>query len=165
MMNMFNVINISLKSLFYCLLAILSRREFILLFLMPDMPVPPFLKAFEFMQMNYIWSIVPIIPLYCYFLIKNKTDKYIVIADNSYETEVELNLGDQKRTATNLQQTNVIIAPNSTVRVTFIFAKYADDGKNPSEVNFNDVRLFENYKIGMDPEKASGMYSFNFKIR
>ena len=99
------------------------------------------------------------------FLIKNKTDKYIVIADNSYETEVELNLGDQKRTATNLQQTNVIIAPNSTVRVTFIFAKYADDGKNPSEVNFNDVRLFENYKIGMDPEKASGMYSFNFKIR
>lgn len=99
------------------------------------------------------------------FLIKNKTDKYIVIADNSYETEVELNLGDQKRTATNLQQTNVIIAPNSTVRVTFIFSKYADDGKNPSEVNFNDVRLFENYKIGMDPEKASGMYSFNFKIR
>lgn len=72
MMNMFNVINISLKSLFYCLLAILLRREFILLFLMPDMPIPLFLKAFEFMQMNYIWTIVPIIPLYCYFIIKNK---------------------------------------------------------------------------------------------
>lgn len=96
--------------------------------------------------------------------IKNKTDKYILIADGGYTDEVTLNLGDQKRNATNTANATFLIGPNETKNVTFIFNKFADDGKNPTEINFNDVRIYEKYNTKLTKDDADNLFSFNISL-
>lgn len=96
--------------------------------------------------------------------ITNKTDKYILIADSSYADEVTLNLGDQKRKATNTSAATFLVAPNSSKTYTFIFSKFADDGVNPMEINFNDVRIYSSYNTSLTPEQANKLYSFNIDL-
>lgn len=97
--------------------------------------------------------------------ITNKTDKYILISDSSYIDEVTLNLGDQKRKATNTSNTTYLVAPNSSTTITYIFNKFADDGVNPTEINFNDVRIYSTYNTNSTPEQANKLYSFNIDLR
>lgn len=97
--------------------------------------------------------------------ITNKTDKDIVIANGEYDDEVELNLGDQTRKALNTQNATFVISANSTKTFTFIFTKFADDEKNPTEIRFNDVRLFDTYKTTSTSSSASKLYSFNLSLK
>lgn len=96
--------------------------------------------------------------------VTNKTDKYILISDGTYRDSVTLNLGDQKRAATNTQNATFFISPNSTKSMTFIFEKFADDGKDPTEINFNNVRIYEQYNTSLGPENAENLFSFNIKL-
>lgn len=97
--------------------------------------------------------------------VTNKTDKYILIADGTYSDEVTLNITDQKRKATNTQNSTFLIAPNSTISMMFIFDKFADDGKEPTEINFNDVRIYDQYNTKLKPEDAENLFSFNIKLK
>lgn len=96
--------------------------------------------------------------------ITNKTDEYILVADSSYIDEVTLNLGDQKRNATNTQNATVLVPPNSTISTSFIFDKFADDEKDPTEINFNDVRIYNEYNTSLTPENAENLFSFNISL-
>ena len=97
--------------------------------------------------------------------VTNKTDKYILISDGTYTDSVTLNLGDQKRNATNTPSTTFLVSPNSTKVLTFVFDKFADDGRNPTEINFNNVRIYDVYDTKLKPENAEKLYSFNIKIK
>ncbi len=99
--------------------------------------------------------------------ITNKSDKYIVLVDNSVNTEVTLNLGDQKRKVSNYSNATIIINPNSTEDVVLIFDKFYDDGKEPTELSLESVRVLENYEIDMENTSglAERMYSFNVKLK
>ena len=97
--------------------------------------------------------------------VTNKTDKYILISDGTYRDAVTLNLGDQKRDATNTQNATFLISPNSTKSMTFIFEKFADDGKEPTEISFNDVRIYDQYNTSLKPQNAENLFSFNIKLK
>ena len=77
--------------------------------------------------------------------ITNKTDKYIVIIDNSINAEVTLNLGDQKREVVNYSNASLILNPGETSNVLFIFDKFYDDKKDPTEISLENVRIIDNY--------------------
>lgn len=96
--------------------------------------------------------------------ITNKTDKYILISDGTYSDEVTLNITNQKRKATNTQNATFLIGPNSTKQMTFIFEKFVDDENTPTEINLNDVRIYENYNTSLTPEDAEKLFSFNIKL-
>ena len=49
--------------------------------------------------------------------------------------------------------------------MTFIFDKFADDGKDPTEINFNNVRIYEQYNTSLKPEDAENLFSFNIKLK
>ena len=53
--------------------------------------------------------------------ITNKTDKYILISDGTYSDSVTLNLGDQKRNATNTQNATFLLSPNSTSLMSLLY--------------------------------------------
>lgn len=76
---------------------------------------------------------------------RNKTDKYIVIADNSQNNEVVLNLGGETRKPQNLNYGNVIIFPNSSKTATFIFNEYYDNGKTAESLMFGAIRVLNEY--------------------
>lgn len=95
--------------------------------------------------------------------IKNKTDKYIIIANNEYNNEVTLEMGNESRKATNISNSTLVLAPNETKEFVFIFNKFYDDKLESLEIDFNIIRLVEKYN-------ASGtnvpieQYSFNVSL-
>ena len=97
--------------------------------------------------------------------ITNKTDKYILISDGTYVDSVTINLGDQKRNATNTQSATFVVPPNSSKDFIFAFDKFADDGKKTAEINFNNVRLYTAYNTELKPEDAEKLYSFNIHLK
>ena len=76
--------------------------------------------------------------------ILNKTDGYLVIANGNLANEITLNLGDQTRPALDLVNNQMIIPPGRTINYFLLFDKYYDDGKTPTELNFNLIRVFGN---------------------
>lgn len=104
--------------------------------------------------------------------ITNKTDKYILISDGSYVDAVTLNLGDQKRNATNISNATFILEPNTTKQLTFLFDKFADDENEPTEINFNVVCVYDSYNTKLSSEKKEEgkndfekLYSFNVPLK
>ncbi len=97
----------------------------------------------------------------------NKTDKYIVIVDNSINNEITLNLGDQKRKVTNYSNATLVLNPGETREEVFIFDKFYDDQKTPREISLENVRVLENYIIDMENTSASAdkMYSYNIELK
>lgn len=95
----------------------------------------------------------------------NKTDKYILISDGSYIDAVTLNLGDQKRNAVNTSSTTFLLSPNSTKEFTFMFDKFVDDGRNPTEINFNVVSIFDNYNTTLTTQQSEKLYSINVPLK
>ena len=76
--------------------------------------------------------------------ITNKTDGYIVLGNGAAANEITLNLGDQMRPALDIVNNNLIIPPGRTTNYFLLFDKYYDDNKNPTELNFNLIRLYGN---------------------
>ena len=99
--------------------------------------------------------------------ITNKTDKYIVLVDNTINKEITLNLGDQKRGTVNYSNASLVLEPGETTNEVFIFDKYYDDEKDPAEICLENVRILEEYSetIENTSELASRMYSYNISLR
>lgn len=99
--------------------------------------------------------------------ITNKTNGYALISDATINNEVQLNLGDQLRKALNLENGQFYIEPGETKNIAYIFRKYFDDGKDPTELRLNAIRLLKSY-TGEDDEdtvkNAVKMYSINLDL-
>lgn len=96
----------------------------------------------------------------------NRTDKYLDIADGTIGSEITLNVNGDKRNATNLSNAEVVVRPGSSDTFSLIFDKYFDDRKNATQINFNCVRLIENYD-GTNEDTtttADQYYSFNIGL-
>lgn len=97
--------------------------------------------------------------------ITNRSTKYILISDGFYNDAVTLNLGDQRRNATNTSNATFYLEPNTTKNFNFIFNKFADDHKTPTELNFNDIAVFNKYSSNSTVEQAEKLYSLNIKLK
>ncbi len=96
----------------------------------------------------------------------NKTDKYIVIVDNTLSKEITLNLGDQKRGAVNFSNASLVLRPGETRKEVFIFDKFYDDQKDPTTICLEDVRILDEYKeTNLDTAgTANRMYSYDISL-
>lgn len=98
--------------------------------------------------------------------IKNKTDKYIIIADSSAASEVTIDVEGEIRNATNTDQQGIILYPGETITRSLNFYNYFDLGKRATKLSFNVVRILENF-TGTEKNSsklASKVYSFNIKL-
>lgn len=101
--------------------------------------------------------------------ITNKTNGYILFGNGMTANEITLNLKDQSRAALDLINNNIIVEPRETKTYYILFDKYYDDGKNPTEINFNLVRTFDanvNNQIAVqgDTNTANKVYSLNIPL-
>lgn len=96
----------------------------------------------------------------------NRTDKYVDIADGTMRGEVTLNVNGEKRTAVNLTNAEIALRPGQTESYSLIFDKYFDDSKTATQINFNCVRLLENYDGTSEDttSQADKYYSFNINL-
>lgn len=99
--------------------------------------------------------------------ISNKTDGYILIGNGQTANEITLNLGDQTRPALDIVNNNILLAPGQTGTYYLLFDKYYDDGKEPKEMNFNLIRVYENNeKLASEglSTNAETTYSMNISL-
>ena len=99
--------------------------------------------------------------------ISNKTDGYVLIGNGNIANEVTLNLGDQSRPALGIINNNMLLAPGETTTYYLLFDKYYDDGKTPTEINFNLIRLYGNNQetaIEGLSTNANTTYSMNIHL-
>ena len=102
-----------------------------------------------------------------YVEITNKTDGYISVGNGATANEITINLGDQKRNALDIINNNVFLKPGNTNTYHFIFDKYYDDGKDPTELNLNLVRVYDNNEEKALAGKSSDAlkaYSMNIPL-
>lgn len=76
--------------------------------------------------------------------IKNKTDNIVVIADGTEEYEVFLQVGTQKREATN-DNNYIVLQPGETGSYQLKFAKFYDEDNKTYGMAFNAVRVLKSY--------------------
>lgn len=100
----------------------------------------------------------------------NKTNGYILLGNGMKENEITLNLTDQSRSALDLINNNIVIEPNGTRTYYLLFDKFYDDGKEPSELNLNLVRVFDtntNNQTAVQGkvEDATKVYSLNIPLK
>ena len=101
--------------------------------------------------------------------ITNKTNGYILLGNGMTANEITLNLKDQSRAALDLINNNIIIEPRGTKTYYILFDKYYDDGKSPTEINFNLIKIFNanvNNQIAIqgDTNTANKVYSMNIPL-
>lgn len=98
--------------------------------------------------------------------IRNKTDSYIMLSDDLGGNQITLNLGTQKRAALNTSNANIVIVPGETKQFILLFDKYYDDGVEPKEINFNNVRLLNNISNESTNEsEINKSYSMNIVLK
>ncbi len=91
--------------------------------------------------------------------ITNLTDNDIIIANFDTNKEVELNLGNQLRSAMNIANSTFRVKPHETKTMSFIFRKYFDDENTPTQLRLNAVRIIANYD-----NSIMRNYSFNIDL-
>ena len=101
--------------------------------------------------------------------ITNKTTRTIVVSDKQASKEVTLNVDGEYRTANNLDIENIILEPGGTQTIQLIFDKYYDSSRDDLEINFNYIRVLENYNENMtiDEQNAAAIriYSYNIGLK
>ena len=101
--------------------------------------------------------------------ITNKTSGYVLLGNGMTANEITLNLKDQSRASLDLINNNIILAPRETKAFYLLFDKYFDDGKIPTELNFNLIRTFDSNinsetAIVGDTNISSKVYSLNIPL-
>ena len=84
--------------------------------------------------------------------ITNRTENYLVIADNSYLTEVTLSTNAEELYIVNEKFGNIVLYPNSKITVEIPFLNFYDEGQIGNTINFKKVRILKNYTIGQKEE-------------
>lgn len=77
--------------------------------------------------------------------VTNKTDKYIVIADNTQDNEVVLDVSGDSRHPTNTVFVSFFARPNSTATYDFKFNKFYDNGRTSEKITFGAIRILNEY--------------------
>lgn len=96
--------------------------------------------------------------------ITNKSDNYIIISNNQYNNEVTLNIGNEKRKATNISDATFVLAPHETKEFIFMFNKFYDDELETLAINFNMVRVVSAYKAGETENSNNTLETYSFNI-
>ena len=73
----------------------------------------------------------------------NRTNYDIVISDYVEENEITLSLSNEVRGAE--QHEDIVLGSNETKDVNIIFSKYVDDNHSSNFINFNNIRVLEDY--------------------
>lgn len=102
--------------------------------------------------------------------VTNKTNGPILLGNGMNNNEITLNLTDQSRAALDLINNNIIIEARSTKTYYLLFDKFYDDGKDPSELRLNLIRVFDanvdnETAIQGGTSAASKVYSLNIPLR
>ena len=91
--------------------------------------------------------------------ITNRTD-YTIVLNNLANTEaVLLDLGDTQRGLAGVD-IDVIVEPESKLRIDLKFTKFFDDGRTAKSLEFKNVRIFEEYVGTESDDEALRKYSF-----
>ncbi|WP_413854714.1 hypothetical protein [Candidatus Ruminimicrobium bovinum] len=101
--------------------------------------------------------------------ITNKTDKYIVISDNTQNNEIILDLGEQTRRPADMEYLSIYVKPNSMTVQEIKFNKFYDNGLKANRLILGNVRILNSYdsKTGTtqaDLDSAIKIYGYEIKI-
>ena len=77
--------------------------------------------------------------------VTNKTDKYIVIADNTQDDEILLDVSGQARHPINTIIVRFFARPNSTATYDIKFNKFYDNGLTSNKIVLGAIRILEDY--------------------
>lgn len=95
--------------------------------------------------------------------IANRTD-YTIVLNNFANTEsVLLNLGDIQREL-NGTDIEIIVEPESKLRINLKFTKFFDDERTAKSLQFKNTRIFEEYYGDESDDEALRKYSFEIKL-
>ena len=86
--------------------------------------------------------------------VTNKTDKYIVFADNTSVKEIELYVNGEMRANNNDHFAYFYAVPNTTVTQELQFNKFYDEKAEDEKITLKNVRIFNDYdwKVGTTQE-------------
>ena len=86
--------------------------------------------------------------------IQSKVNQTMVIQDQSNNTEVQLNIGDQYR---NMETDfgTIVMDPLGTQTYKMKFTKFFDDGRTSSSLRLTDIRIYNQY-TGQESDKQEG---------
>lgn len=97
--------------------------------------------------------------------IQNKTNGYIILSDYTVNDEVQLNVGGELRKALNLANSQFYVGPGETREISFIFRKYFDSSRTPTELRLNAIRLLKTFEGTEDTtQSAVKVYSMNISL-
>lgn len=101
--------------------------------------------------------------------IRNKTDKYLVIADNTQKNEIVLDIGEQTRRPTDMEYYSIYAKPNQTIVETLKFNKFYDNGLTAQKLIFGSIRVLNEYdfKQGTTQENldnAVKLYAYEINL-
>lgn len=100
---------------------------------------------------------------------KNKSQYFIVLADNTEESEISLQVAQEKREEKSIIGSNLILLPKETETREITFTKYFDDGQSASSLDFNAIRVLPAYSgkqenAEKEKEKAIKLYSLSINL-
>ena len=100
---------------------------------------------------------------------KNKSQYFIVFADNTEESEISLQVAQEKREEKSIIGSNLILLPKETETREITFTKYFDDGQSASSLDFNAIRVWPAYSgkqenAEKEKEKAIKLYSLSINL-
>lgn len=77
--------------------------------------------------------------------LRNKSDNYIMIADELGANQIILDLGSQTRSALNIVNNGLVLLPGETRNVKLLFNKYFDNGLSVESIDFRNIRLLTKF--------------------
>lgn len=101
---------------------------------------------------------------------KNKSQYYIVFADNTEKNEILLQVPAEKRNVKNMTNSNLVVLPNETKTRELTFSKYVYDKQEESSIIFNTIRVLPEFsgdteKAAKEKEKAIKLYSLTINLK
>jgi len=96
--------------------------------------------------------------------ITNRTDRYLLIADNTVQKEVVLDVDDEDRTATNLSGSVILVEPGEEITQGFVFYKYYDSGRSINTLKFNSCRLLDEYDDTSEDTTSDAYKVFSLNV-
>lgn len=107
--------------------------------------------------------------VYYYVEITNKTDNYILLANQLEYSEILLDVNNEKRDYISNLGSNVVILKHQTTEKIFEFEKYVDELNKENRLIFDAVRILPTYSgnpsaYEKEKENATKLYSITFNL-
>ena len=98
---------------------------------------------------------------------KNKSNYYIVFADDTEEDEIVLQIPAGTRNIKNMQDSNLVVLPNETETKELTFSKRVYDKQEETNIIFDAIRVlpeFTGYTENAEKEKAKAIKLYSLSI-